>query len=286
MIRPDDDPELEPLRADRVGGLRFLLGSRFTPSTLAHHLAVNPALSWRAARSGQYVVGGYWRRRPDIAAVVELATGRYRHELLDRLVESARAVGCELVIGEAVEGDGMAALWREVGFAPVDQILEYERLAVWAGPGAPGSPVLPVRPYRPEDLRPTLELDRRSFPWLWWNSTAELAHYGDADGSEVWLLDGPDGRVAGYVGLTVRGTRGHLDRLAVAPELRRRGLGAGLIGHALSRFAAHGVRRVTLTTQYDNTRAQPLYERFGFGLTRYRLTIYGRWLGQPRDRTP
>jgi ribosomal-protein-alanine N-acetyltransferase len=113
-----------------------------------------------------------------------------------------------------------------------------------------------------------------------------MAHYGDADESEVWVVDGPGGRLAGYVGLTIRGWRGHLDRLAVAPELRRQGLGGALVGHALSRFGAQGVSRVTLTTQHDNVRAQPLYERFGFRLSRYQLTIYGRWLGQPRDRTP
>jgi ribosomal-protein-alanine N-acetyltransferase len=283
VTSPDDDPQLEPLRTERVGGLRFLLGSRFTASTLSRHLAVNPGLSWRAARNGQYVVGGYWRRRPDIASVVELATGRYRRELVERLVASARAVGCELVIGEGAQGDDGGALWRDLDFAPVDQIVEYERLGLWRGPPPTD---LPVRRYRPEDLQPTLALERRCFPWLWWNSTAEMAHYGDADESEIWVLAGPQGRIDGYVGLTVRGARGHLDRLAVAPELRRRGLGTGLVAHALARFAAYGVGRVTLTTQHDNTRAQPLYERFGFSLSRYRLTIYGRWLGQPRDRTP
>jgi ribosomal-protein-alanine N-acetyltransferase len=283
VSQPDDDPQLEPLRADRVGGLRFLLGSRFTGSTLARHLAVNPGLSWRAARNGQYVVGGYWRRRPDIAAVVELATGRYRQELVARLVGSAREVGCELVLGEAPEDEGANALWPELGFEPVDRIVEYERLGVWREPLSHGPA---VRRYRPDDLRPTLELERSCFPWLWWNSTAELAHYSEADESEIWLVDGVDGRLAGYVGLTVRGRRGHLDRLAVAPDLRRQGLGGWLVAHALSRFAEQGVGRVTLTTQHDNVRAQPLYERFGFRLTRYRLTIYGRWLGQPRDRTP
>ena len=121
---------------------------------------------------------------------------------------------------------------------------------------------------------------------LWWNSTAELARYGEALESEVWVLNGPDGSLAAYVGLTARGTHGHLDRLAVAPDARRAGIGTALVTHALSRFGAHGVSRVTLTTQHDNVRAQPLYERTGFRLTRHRLTIYGRWLGQPRDRTP
>jgi ribosomal-protein-alanine N-acetyltransferase len=277
-----DDPQLEPLRAERMGGLRFLLGSRFNQSSLAEHLALNPGLSWRAAANGQYVVGGYWRRRPDIAGVVEIASGRYRKELIAQLVRSAQRVGCELVVGEAHAGDGMAAYWREVGFEPVDLIVEYERLGRIEGP----PPAIGLRLYDPDDLRPLIDLERRSFPWLWWNSTAELARYGEAPESEVWVLDAPAGGLAAYVGLTVRGTHGHLDRIAVAPEQRRGGLGTALVGHALARFAANGATRVTLTTQHDNVRAQPLYERTGFRLTRHRLTIYGRWLGQPRDRTP
>ena len=276
------DPQLEPLRAEKVGGLRFLLGSRFTQDTLSQHLALNPGLSWRAAENGQYVVGGYWRRRPDIAGVVELAAGRYRRELVAALVRSAQRIGCELVVGEAQEGDGMAAFWAEVGFELVDLIVEYERIGlVDIVP-----PTIRLRPYEPDDLRPLIDLERRSFPWLWWNSTAELARYGEAPESEVWVLDDAAGAVAAYVGLTVRGTHGHLDRLAVAPDARRAGVGTALVAQALTRFAAHGVLRVTLTTQHDNVRAQPLYERTGFRLTRHRLTIYGRWLGQPRDRTP
>jgi ribosomal protein S18 acetylase RimI-like enzyme len=276
------DPQLEPLRAERVGGLRFLLGSRFTQQSLNEYLALNPGLSWRAAENGQYVVGGYWRRRPDIAGVVELASGRFRQELVAQLVHSAQRIGCELVVGEAHEGDSMGAFWREVGFEPVDLIVEYERLGrVQADP-----PAIGLRLYEPDDLRPLIDLERRSFPWLWWNSTAELARYGEAHESEIWVMDGPQGSLAAYLGITVRGTHGHLDRLAVAPESRRAGIGTALVAHALSRFGVHGVLRVTLTTQHDNVRAQPLYERTGFRLTRHRLTIYGRWLGQPRDRTP
>ena len=277
-----DDPRFEPLRAEKVGGLRFLLGSRFTQQSLAQHLALNPGLSWRATENGQYVVGGYWRRRPDVATVVELASGRYRTELVAELVRSAQRIGCELVVGEAHEGDGMAAFWREIGFEPVDLIVEYERLGrIYVDPPSVG-----FRLYRPEDLRPLIDLERRSFPWLWWNSTAELARYGEAPESEVWVLDGGAGQLAAYVGITIRGTHGHLDRVAVAPDHRRGGIGTALVTHALGRFAVQGVTRVTLTTQHDNVRAQPLYERTGFRLTRHRLTIYGRWLGQPRDRTP
>jgi [ribosomal protein S18]-alanine N-acetyltransferase len=278
-----DDPALEPLRASDPGGLRFFLQSRFTRETLRRHLSLNPGLSWRVVSSGQYVVGGFWRRRPEIAAVVELDSGPFRRALLERLIAAARGLGCELVVAELSIPAGEAAGWSDVGFEPVDTIHEYEKPGTAYEPLA--APPPPIRRYRPDDLRPVLALEARSFPWLWRNSTAELAHYAEAHETELWVLERA-GALIGYVGLTIRGDHGHLDRLAVDPDRRQGGLGSGLVAAALDRFAARRVRRITLTTQHDNVRAQPIYRRFGFRPTGGQLTIYGRWLGRPRDRTP
>jgi ribosomal-protein-alanine N-acetyltransferase len=276
------DLAIEPLRASDPGGLRFFLQSRFTRETLRQHLGLNPGLSWRVVSSGQYVVGGFWRRRPDIAAVVELDSGPFRRQLLEQLVASARMLGCQLVVAELSIPPREAAGWSDVGFGPVDTILEYEKRGT-AYARAAGAP--PMRPYHPDDLRPVLALEARSFPWLWRNSTTELTHYAEAAETELWVLE-LEGELVGYVGMTIRDEHGHLDRLAVDPERRRGGLGSALVGLALDRFAARGVRRITLTTQHDNLRAQPIYQRFGFRPTGGQLTIYGRWLGRPRDRTP
>lgn len=278
-----DDPGLEPLRSTHVGGLRFLLHSRFTGQGLAEHLAANPGLSWRDASTGQYIVGGFWRRRPDIAVVLELSPGQHRLRLLRRLVEAAGEIGCQLAIAELTFSDREVARWREAGFVAVDAIVEYERIgpppALAAATGDP-------RAYDPADLAELIELDHRSFPWLWHTSTSELARYTEAAESEIFVTEDPIGQLTGYVGLTVRGGHGHLDRLAVAPEHRRRGLGTQLLAYALDRLRQRGARRVTLTTQVDNERAQPLYARMGFKRTRQMLTMYGCWIGTPRDRTP
>jgi ribosomal-protein-alanine N-acetyltransferase len=278
------DLEIEPLKAGDLRGLRFLLQSRFTGDALTQHLAVNPGLSWRVPSNGQYVVGGYWRRRPEIASIVEIGSGPYRAPLIEQVVASARRIGCTLVVVELNVGPREAPAWQEVGFGPIDTIVEYEKRGTDYPPLDEGPR---PRLYLPDDLRSLLELERRSFPWLWWNSSTEMIHYAESEESEIWVLPGKErDQVVGYVGLTVRGDHGHLDRLAVDPTLRRRGLGSVLVALALDRFALRGARRITLTTQFDNRRAQPLYQRFGFRQTREQLTIYGRWLGTPRDRTP
>lgn len=282
--RVETDLGIEPLKAGDLRGLRFLLQSRFTGDALTRHLAANPGLSWRVPANGQYVVGGFWRRRPEIASILEVGSGPHRADLIERLVGSARSLGCVLVVVELNVGPREGPAWDALGFGPVDTILEYERRGTDYPPltGAPQ-----FRPYQPDDLRSLLDLERRSFPWLWWNSSSEMIHYAESADSEIWVLPGRErDEVAGYLGLTVRRDHGHLDRLAVDPRLRRRGHGSALVARALDRFAARGARRITLTTQFDNRRAQPLYHRFGFRQTREQLTIYGRWLTAPRDRTP
>src|SRR5205085_5272031 len=96
--------ELVPLRGGDLGALRLFLESRFTPEALLHHIALNPGLSWRDPASGQYAIGGYWRRRPEIASLVELSPGAHRSTLVERVIQAARAIGCELALVEIRSG--------------------------------------------------------------------------------------------------------------------------------------------------------------------------------------
>ena len=57
---------------------------------------------------------------------------------------------------------------------------------------------------------------------------------------------------------------------------------AALLAEALTRMAARGVTRVTLSTQETNVQSQRLYRGFGFRRTSDFHLIYGRWLGEPR----
>ena len=176
-----------------------------------------------------------------------------------------------------------AAGWSDVGFGPVDTIVEYEKRGPStsrSGAAAPRSDAT-----TPTTCAPFWRSRHARSPGCGRTARPSWRTTRDAPETELWVLE-VDRALVGYVGLTIRGDHGHLDRLAVDPDRRRGGLGSALVAHALDRFAAHGVRRVTLTTQHDNLRAQPIYRRFGFRPTGGQLTIYGRWLGRPRDRTP
>ena len=66
---------------------------------------------------------------------------------------------------------------------------------------------------------------------------------------------------------------GHVKDLAVRPDARGEGLGANLLGTALSICRQQGVGRVKLEVRETNEPAKRLYDRFGFEIHR-RLPRY------------
>ncbi len=74
------------------------------------------------------------------------------------------------------------------------------------------------------------------------------------------------------------GSAGYVQRLAVAPEYQRRGLGQVLLTDGLRRLRSHGAKRVYVNTQEDNDRALALYLRAGFRRLPVGLHVLGREL--------
>ena len=276
--------QIEPLTADRYASIAHRRDSRFSRESLARHLALNPGLSFFDISTGQCIIGGYWRNRPQIASLIELSDGAAQQHLFGRFQASVRKIGCELIVADMSFQARDIARWSWADFGEIDSIMEFQK----SGTDFPSidGPSIHVRRYQPDDLHALIGLERESFPWIWWNSVADLIAYSESKNSEIWLIDDSVGGIAGYVGITIRDRHGHLDRLAVAPSARMRGFGAELVKWALTRFTEHRVRQISLTTQFDNIRSQNLYRRFGFRATPFAITIHGRWLGRPRDRTP
>jgi len=83
------------------------------------------------------------------------------------------------------------------------------------------------------------------------------------------LLDG-SGMPCGFGQYYLRAARCHLARLAIAPALRGRGLGARLIELLSDEGrAALGVEHCSLFVSIANTTALALYERLGFARAAY-----------------
>ncbi|WP_449479216.1 ribosomal protein S18-alanine N-acetyltransferase [Streptomyces abikoensis] len=131
------------------------------------------------------------------------------------------------------------------------------------------------------DIGPVLELERALFPddaWskgLFWS---ELAHARGPGATRRYLVaeeaseaseasgasGGEPGRVVGYAGLAAIDGTGDVQTIAVAQEHWSTGLGSRLLGELLTAATDFECREVLLEVRVDNTRAQRLYERFGF----------------------
>jgi ribosomal protein S18 acetylase RimI-like enzyme len=73
-------------------------------------------------------------------------------------------------------------------------------------------------------------------------------------------------------------TAGYVQRLAVAPDMQRRGHGRALLNDGLRWLRAHGAKRAYVNTQEDNARALALYLRSGFTQLPVGLNVLGREL--------
>jgi GNAT superfamily N-acetyltransferase len=274
-----DHVEIAPFTPDAALRLRTSLFERFSPTDIAARVLEHPELAWTVPGQSYFALGGLWRRRADVGEVLEVSRGPYRHELLARLTRSFDEAGVALVVLDFEESGNDAEFYSNEGFRPIERIVEYERRGSWVG-DHPGR--ISVRPFEPSQADAVLEMERQSFPWLWWNSRAELEHYYRLPEVEMYLSF--DGDLAvGYAGITVRGGAGHIDRLAVRSSHQRQGHGSALLIHVLHRLGNHGVRRVTLSTQADNYRSQSLYERYGFHRSRWAYDIRGLWLREPPE---
>jgi ribosomal protein S18 acetylase RimI-like enzyme len=73
-----------------------------------------------------------------------------------------------------------------------------------------------------------------------------------------------DGKLAGAVLGSFDGRRGYLHHLAVAPEVRRAGIGRALVARALDALRARGARRCHIFVMGDNADGQRFWERVGW----------------------
>jgi len=160
--------------------------------------------------------------------------------------------------------------------------------------------VIPIRPATAADLPALRRIARHSFQfsrffadgrfprplcealydaWVTWSWAGRAAAILVADAG-----DGP----AGFVTLRLdpqAGSTGAIELLGVAAPWHGRGVGAGLLKHALDWFQRARTERVVVVTQGRNIPAQCLYQRGGF-VTRNVELWYHRWdddslLGNP-----
>lgn len=135
-----------------------------------------------------------------------------------------------------------------------------------------------LREMRWWDIEPVLALEHELFPEDAWSAGmfwSELAHARGPGATRRYVVaeDG-SGRLVGYAGLAAAGGLGDVQTIAAARDQWGTGLGARLLTDLLKHATAFECDEVLLEVRVDNTRAQKLYERFGFEPIGFRRGYY------------
>ncbi len=272
------------LRPEEVTELNLSWNSHFNTPSLRQHIIDFPGLAWRVRGHADYVVGDNWRRRNDVGQLTETRTRHYRAELVDGLLSEFTRRGYGAVVVGSDEQSDNYKFYEEAGFEELEHIVYYEKPDMRLAYVHDGPPI-EMESYRPtpQALSDLLEVDHASFPWLWWNSQAELQHYVAQEGVVIYLAYqlSQEGfrQPIGYFGFTLYQRWAHLDRLAVVPQIQGQRVGAYQLDYAIKLMAQQGARRITLSTQQNNIQSQRLYEGFGFQRVRsLEYSLIGKWL--------
>lgn len=136
-----------------------------------------------------------------------------------------------------------------------------------------------LRRARRTDRADVLAIDRRAFSRFWHLEEVGLAEALTATPSTRFRVAAPGstiargGRLEGYAVSGRAGRRGFLQRLAVEPADRGRGVGTALVLDALYWMRRRGVDRAVVNTQESNQAALALYESVGFRRQRDGLAV-------------
>jgi ribosomal protein S18 acetylase RimI-like enzyme len=163
-------------------------------------------------------------------------------------------------------------VFADAGFEVIDQLTLLERDITRAHRlerrGAEAT-----RPMRSWHLAEAAELDRSAFGPRWGNDRAALVDVQRATPRHRSRLVIGGRPIAGFAISGIADRSGYLQRLAVAPDARRQGVGRSLVLDALTWMQQHGARQALVNTASDNSAGLALYASLGFRARDESLTI-------------
>jgi ribosomal-protein-alanine N-acetyltransferase len=135
-----------------------------------------------------------------------------------------------------------------------------------------------LREMRWWDIDPVMELEHELFPedaWsrgMFWSELADARH--PAATRHYVVAEDDNAVIVGYAGLAAVAGTGDVQTIATARDHWGTGLGARLLGELLHQATTFECHEVLLEVRVDNTRAQRLYQRFGFEPIGFRRGYY------------
>ncbi|MGQ4511834.1 ribosomal protein S18-alanine N-acetyltransferase [Streptomyces sp. DW26H14] len=127
------------------------------------------------------------------------------------------------------------------------------------------------------DIDAVLELEDELFPEDAWSPGmfwSELAHARGPYATRRYVVADEGGRIVGYGGLAAVGGVADVQTIGVTRDHWGGGLGGRLLAELLRHATSFESSEVLLEVRVDNTRAQKLYQRFGFEPIGFRKGYY------------
>jgi [ribosomal protein S18]-alanine N-acetyltransferase len=121
-----------------------------------------------------------------------------------------------------------------------------------------------IRPATAADLDAVVELEQTCLGADAWSRGLVEQGIAAALPTVSYLVAEVDGVVVGHAVASAAGDDAELQRIAVDPAYRRRGLAGELLAAVERRAAADGATRLLLEVREDNTTAAAFYENRGF----------------------
>jgi len=121
-----------------------------------------------------------------------------------------------------------------------------------------------IRECRPEDCAAVLSLWRQAEAIPSQTDTLEELQRLVADNSGLFLVAEHRGRLVGTVIGGWDGWRGNVYRLAVLPDVRRRGIARSLVAEVERRLRAKGARRITALVVKSEEQATAFWQATGY----------------------
>lgn len=141
-----------------------------------------------------------------------------------------------------------------------------------AARATPGRPEVEFRPCGARDLDAIGAIERATFPEPWTRDqfAALLAHPAGIG----WVAEAARQGDVGYAFGWVAADEAELADLAVREDVRRCGVGKGLVDAFATEAGARGARRLYLEVRASNIAAQRFYDRLGFDVVGRRVAYY------------
>lgn len=128
-----------------------------------------------------------------------------------------------------------------------------------------------IRAMEPKDIAVVAELEKYCFSLPW----SENAICSELENElSLWLVAERDGALCGYVGSQTVLGESDVMNLAVAVDMRQKGIGTSLMRALMVQLKAAGAEKLTLEVRASNLPAQKLYARLGFVKVGVRKNYY------------